>query len=113
MGQPVEIRLSTLKEQVKQGMKKKELAEHYQISVNAMGNILKQAGLQIRKFHTNKPVLIDDTEIEDALVPEMETVYCEKVEEKTFADEVKERGEFDVDGIDEEIDDFDDFDSTI
>lgn len=112
MGQPVEIRLSTLKEQVKQGMKKKELADHYQISVNAMGNILKQAGLQIRKFHTNKPVLIDDTKPEIVPISEVKIVNY-KQEEKTFADEVKERGEFDVDGIDEKLDDFDDFNSII
>ena len=49
--EPVKIILSKLKEQVEEGMKRKELAEYYGIAEVQMAKALKSAGLRIRKFH--------------------------------------------------------------
>jgi heterodisulfide reductase subunit C len=56
----IEIRLSTLRQQVEEGWKKAQLAEHYGISVLEMGKHLKNAGLKIRKFKEAKATLIND-----------------------------------------------------
>lgn len=57
---PVKVNKTVLTQQVFDGMKKKELADHYGLSVVKMGELLKQAGLTIRKFHAKKFVLVDD-----------------------------------------------------
>lgn len=46
----VKIKPSVLKEQIDNGMKMKELAEHYGLPVTQMKNVLKTLGLEIRKF---------------------------------------------------------------
>jgi|GEM_PF-4408239 hypothetical protein len=61
----VKISLSTLKKQVENGMKKKQLAEFYGIPEIQVARLLKQAGLKIRKFHTPAFELIDDENIQD------------------------------------------------
>lgn len=58
----VKISLSTLRKQVEDGMKKKQLAEAYGISELQMGKVLKQAGLKIRKFHVPAFELVMDEE---------------------------------------------------
>lgn len=56
---PVKISLETLKRQVNEGMKKKELASHYGIPVMQMTQILKDNNIQIRKFHYPKYELVE------------------------------------------------------
>ena len=57
---PVKINKAVLAKQVEDGMKKKELAAHYNLSMVKMGDALRAAGLKIRKFHSAKFVLVDD-----------------------------------------------------
>lgn len=57
----IEINLSTLRQQVQEGWKKTKLAEHYELPVAQMTQVLKQAGLKIRKFHAPKFILVDDS----------------------------------------------------
>lgn len=84
----VQISKKTLTEQVESGMKKKELASHYSISELAMGRILKEAGLQIRKFHINRPVLVDDTlaPAETTIVDNTQDAAVEALEEQRNAE---------------------------
>jgi uncharacterized lipoprotein len=60
MKNPVQINVSTLTQQVNDGMKKPQLAEFYGIPVSQMGLALKQAGLKIRKFHAPAFALVSD-----------------------------------------------------
>lgn len=61
----VEINLDVLTEQVEQGWKKAQLAEHYGLPVSQMGAALKQAGLKIRKFHAPKFTLVSSVSTEE------------------------------------------------
>lgn len=67
----VDIKVSTLKEQVESGMKLKELAEFYELPVSQMKKALKQANLRIRSFRRPQFNLITDTvanaQIEDII----------------------------------------------
>lgn len=58
----VKIKPSVLKEQIDNGMKMKELAEHYGLPVTQMKNVLKTLGLEIRKFR--KPLWVIEEEPE-------------------------------------------------
>lgn len=57
----VEIKLSVLTEQVNEGWKRTALAEHYGLPEAQMAQVLRDAGLRIRKFHAPKYQLVDDT----------------------------------------------------
>ena len=57
---PVKINKAVLAKQVEDGMKKKELAAYYNLSMVKMGDALRAAGLKIRKFHSPKFELVDD-----------------------------------------------------
>lgn len=57
----VEIKKSILTEQVNSGWKRKALAEYYGLPETQMAQVLKDAELQIRKFHAPKYQLIDDS----------------------------------------------------
>lgn len=59
---PIEIDPTVLAEQVQKGMKKKELAAHYGLSVVKMGEALKQCGLKIRQFHAPKFIIKQKSE---------------------------------------------------
>ena len=59
----VPIKKSILSAQVEEGMKKAELAAHYELPVAQMTKVLKAAGLKIRKFHAPKFELEDDMEV--------------------------------------------------
>ena len=59
-----EIKKSVLAQQVEEGWKRKALAEHYGIPETQMAEVLRKAGLKIRKFHAPKYQFIDDTESE-------------------------------------------------
>ena len=72
----VSIDVTLLTQQVNDGMKKKELAKHYGISVLQMTKALKEAGLKIRKFHHPAFKLVTA----DAAAPVVEEA---KVEEGT------------------------------
>lgn len=56
----VQISLSKLEKQINSGMKKKEIAEFYGLPESNVAKILKDNGLQIRKFHVPKYVIVDD-----------------------------------------------------
>lgn len=58
----VQISLSKLEEQINSGMKRKEIAEFYGLPESNVAKILKDNGLQIRKFHEPKYVIVDDRE---------------------------------------------------
>lgn len=60
----VPIVKTTLAEQVEAGMKKKELALHYGISVNQMTKALQACGLQIKKNHYPTFQLVDEAPAE-------------------------------------------------
>ena len=60
----IEIKKSVLAQQVEEGWKRKALAEHYGIPETQMAEVLRKAGLKIRKFHAPKYQFIDDTESE-------------------------------------------------
>ena len=72
----VPIRRATLAQQVEAGWKRKQLAEHYGLPEAQIARVLKEAGLQIRKFHAPKYQLVDDDE---------ETVVEESVEDLLVA----------------------------
>lgn len=85
----VKIKPSVLKEQIDNGMKMKELAEHYGLPVAQMKNVLKTLGLEIRKFRKplwvieEEPEVTNLEEIEDTPEPqaEVEALAQEGVEE--------------------------------
>ena len=56
----VEIKLSVLTEQVNEGWKRAALAEHYGLPETQMAQVLRDAGLKIRKFHAPAFVLVKD-----------------------------------------------------
>ena len=60
----VEIKKSILAQQVQDGWKRKALAEHYGLPETQMAQVLRNAGLQIRKFHAPKYQFVDDTQSE-------------------------------------------------
>lgn len=61
----IEIKKSILAQQVQDGWKRKALAEHYGLPETQMAQVLRDAGLQIRKFHAPKYQLVDDTNSEE------------------------------------------------
>ena len=60
----VEIKKSVLAQQVQDGWKRKALAEHYGLPETQMAQVLRDAGLQIRKFHAPKYQFVEDTQSE-------------------------------------------------
>lgn len=77
----VQVTKSDLSQKVQEGWKRKQLAEHYGLPETQMAQLLKDAGLQIRKFHAPKYVLVDDvSEAVAEMVQESESVQI--VEEK-------------------------------
>jgi hypothetical protein len=77
----VEIKKSVLVQQVQDGWKRKALAEHYGLPEAQMAQVLRNAGLQIRKFHAPKYQFIDDTqsEIIESIVEGSDVVVGEDV----------------------------------
>jgi len=63
----VEIKKSILAQQIQDGWKRKALAEHYGLPEAQMAQVLRDAGLQIRKFHAPKYQFIDDTDPEESV----------------------------------------------
>ena len=63
----VEIKKSVLTQQVQDGWKRKALAEHYGLPETQMAQVLRDAGLQIRKFHAPKYQFVDDTNSEESV----------------------------------------------
>ena len=63
----VEIKKSILVQQVQDGWKRKALAEHYGLPEAQMAQVLRDAGLQIRKFHAPKYQLVDDTDSSESV----------------------------------------------
>lgn len=61
----IEIKKSVLAQQVEEGWKRKALAEHYGLPETQMAQVLRNAGLKIRKFHAPKYQLVDDTNSEE------------------------------------------------
>lgn len=77
----VEIKKSVLAQQVQEGWKRKALAEHYGLPEAQMTQVLRNAGLQIRKFHAPKYQFIDDTQSEttESIVEGSDVVVGEDV----------------------------------
>ena len=69
----VPIKKSILSTQVEEGMKKAELAAHYELPVAQMTKVLKAAGLKIRKFHAPKFELEDDMEVSEEVHTDVNT----------------------------------------
>ena len=85
--EPVKIILSKLKEQVEEGMKRKELAEYYGIAEVQMAKALKSAGLRIRKFHLPSFEIVAEEEDERQMeIPyeEVESTYHGLTVEEEF-----------------------------
>ena len=80
----VEIKKSILAQQVEEGWKRKALAEHYGLPEAQMAQVLKDAGLRIRKFHAPKYQLVDDTteEVDNEIVGEDVNTLTESVIEE-------------------------------
>lgn len=80
----VKIKPSVLKEQIDNGMKMKELAEHYGLPVAQMKNVLKTLGLEIRKFR--KPLwVIEEEEPEVTNIEEIENTPEPQAEVEALA----------------------------
>lgn len=77
----VEIKKSILAQQVQDGWKRKALAEHYGLPETQMAQVLRNAGLQIRKFHAPKYQFVDDTQSEttESIVEGSDVVVGEDV----------------------------------
>lgn len=77
----VEIKKSVLVQQVQDGWKRKALAEHYGLPEAQMAQVLRNAGLQIRKFHAPKYQFVDDTQSEttESIVEGSDVVVGEDV----------------------------------
>ena len=77
----VKIKKSVLVQQVQDGWKRKALAEHYGLPEAQMAQVLRNAGLQIRKFHAPKYQFIDDTQSEttESIVEGSDVVVGEDV----------------------------------
>ena len=80
----VEIKRSILTQQVEEGWKRKTLAEHYGLPEAQMAQVLKAAGLKIRKFHAPKYQLVDDTteEVNNEVIGEDVNTLTESVAEE-------------------------------
>nr|DAX26229.1 MAG TPA: Protein of unknown function (DUF433) [Caudoviricetes sp.] len=80
----VKIKPSVLKEQIDNGMKMKELAEHYGLPVAQMKNVLKTLGLEIRRFR--KPLwVIEEEEPEVTNLEEIENTPEPQAEVEALA----------------------------
>ena len=88
----IEIKKSVLSQQVQEGWKRKALAEHYGLPETQMAQVLKDAGLQIRKFHAPKYQFVDDTQEQEEGVEEIQTEINEEVGEdvNTLVESVEE-----------------------
>ena len=89
----IEIKKSVLAQQVEEGWKRKALAEHYGIPETQMAEVLRKAGLKIRKFHAPKYQFVDDTQSEttESIVEGSDVVVGEDVnvlQENTQQEEV-------------------------
>lgn len=80
----VEIKKSILTQQVEEGWKRAALAEHYGLPEAQMAQVLRDAGLQIRKFHAPKYQLVDDTieEVDNEIMGEDVNTLTESVVEE-------------------------------
>lgn len=87
--EPVQIVKSVFTQQVNEGWKREQLAEHYGISPADVSRALKQLGLKIRKFHKPKFILVDEegTEVQEIAG---EVQAKEKIEEVAAKEEVVE-----------------------
>lgn len=100
---PVKISLATLKKQVEEGMKRKELAEYYGIPETQMAKALKSAGLKIRKFHNPAFELVmeaEETQVEEA-VGVKETIEVPPFWEDTVEDTAVEEPVFETEETEE------------
>ena len=86
----VEIKKSVLVQQVQDGWKRKALAEHYGLPEAQMAQVLRDAGLQIRKFHAPKYQLVDDTieVVEEVTGEDVNETLVESVVEETPAEAI-------------------------
>ena len=86
----VEIKKSILAQQVQDGWKRKALAEHYGLPETQMAQVLRNAGLQIRKFHAPKYQLVDDTieVVEEVTGEDVNETLVESVVEETPAEAI-------------------------
>ena len=86
----VEIKKSILAQQVENGWKRKALAEHYGLPEAQMAQVLRDAGLQIRKFHAPKYQLVDDTieVVEEVTGEDVNETLVESVVEETPAEAI-------------------------
>ena len=80
----VEIKKSILAQQVEDGWKRSALAEHYGLPEAQMAQVLRDAGLRIRKFHAPKYQLVDDTteEVDNEIMGEDVNTLTESVIEE-------------------------------
>ena len=85
----VEIKKSILAQQVEEGWKRAALAEHYGLPEAQMAQVLRDAGLKIRKFHAPKYQLVDDTteEVDNEVVGEDVNTLTESVTEEEVTEE--------------------------
>ena len=86
----VEIKKSILAQQVEDGWKRKALAEHYGLPEAQMAQVLRDAGLKIRKFHAPKYQLVDDTieVVEEVTGEDVNETLVESVVEETPAEAI-------------------------
>lgn len=86
----VEIKKSVLAQQVEEGWKRKALAEHYGLPETQMAQVLRNAGLKIRKFHAPKYQLVDDTieVVEEVTGEDVNETLVESVVEETPAEAI-------------------------
>ena len=63
----IQVTKSDLAQKVQEGWKRKALAEHYGLPEAQMAQLLRDAGLQIRKFHAPKYQLVDDTDSSESV----------------------------------------------
>lgn len=86
----IEIKKSVLTQQVQDGWKRKALAEHYGLPETQMAQVLRNAGLQIRKFHAPKYQLVDDTieVVEEVTGEDVNETLVESVVEETPAEAI-------------------------
>jgi hypothetical protein len=61
----VQVTMSDLTEKVNAGWKRDALAEHYRLPKSQMSDLLRQAGLKIRKFHAPKFELVNDITLDE------------------------------------------------
>ena len=85
----VEIKKSILAQQVEEGWKRAALAEYYGLPEAQMAQVLRDAGLKIRKFHAPKYQLVDDTieEVDNEVVGEDVNTLTESVLEEEVTEE--------------------------